>query len=125
MNRHKTVAELPEIYIKRYPYLDRDLLRKLIRLEKPVFFATQNDITNNSNLRKLDHHMKKAFRQKTQEDRIKQLKEIIRAWGENPEEILNKDALMRGNRTVIQQEDEEIIDILRRKLKELDPSSTV
>jgi hypothetical protein len=28
-----------------------------------------------------------------------QLKEIIRAWVENPEEILTRDALMRGNIT--------------------------
>ncbi len=40
-----------------------------------------------------------AIRQKTQTNRISQLKELIRAWGENPEEILTKDALMRGNIT--------------------------
>jgi hypothetical protein len=38
-----------------------------------------------------------AIRPKTQANRIDQLKEIIRAWGQNPEEILTKDALMRGN----------------------------
>ena len=38
-----------------------------------------------------------AIRPKTQANRIEQLKEIIRAWGQNPEEILTKDALMRGN----------------------------
>jgi len=36
-----------------------------------------------------------AIRPKTQVNRIEQLKEIIRAWGQNPEEILTKDALMR------------------------------
>ncbi len=40
-----------------------------------------------------------AIRPKTQVNRIEQLKEIIRAWGQNPEEILTKDALMRGNIT--------------------------
>jgi site-specific recombinase XerD len=38
-----------------------------------------------------------AIRPKTQTNRIEQLKEIIRAWGQNPEEILTKDALLRGN----------------------------
>ena len=36
--------------------------------------------------------------------RIDQLKEIIRAWGENPEEILTKDALSRGNITETQEQ---------------------
>jgi len=40
-----------------------------------------------------------AIRPKTQVNRIEQLKEIIRAWGGNPEEILSKDALIRGNIT--------------------------
>jgi site-specific recombinase XerD len=40
-----------------------------------------------------------AIRPKTQTNRIDQLKEIIRAWGENPEELLTKDALLRGNIT--------------------------
>jgi site-specific recombinase XerD len=40
-----------------------------------------------------------AIRPKTQANRIDQLKEIIRAWGENPEELLTKDALLRGNIT--------------------------
>lgn len=43
-----------------------------------------------------------AIRPKTQVNRIDQLKEIIRAWGENPEEILSKDALFRGNITETQ-----------------------
>ena len=41
-----------------------------------------------------------AIRPKTAINRIEQLREIIRAWGENPEEILSKDALIRGNQTV-------------------------
>ena len=40
-----------------------------------------------------------AIRPKTAVNRIEQLKEIIRAWGENPEQILSKDALFRGNIT--------------------------
>jgi hypothetical protein len=40
-----------------------------------------------------------AIRPKTQVNRIEQLKEIIRAWGQNPEEILSKDAFLRGNIT--------------------------
>jgi hypothetical protein len=44
-----------------------------------------------------------AIRPKTQANRIEQLKEIIRAWGQNPEEILTKDALLRGNITETQE----------------------
>ena len=40
-----------------------------------------------------------TIRPKTAINRIEQLKEIIRAWGENPEEILSKDAILRGNIT--------------------------
>ena len=40
-----------------------------------------------------------AIRHKTQVNRIEQIKEIIRAWGANPEEILSKEALLRGNIT--------------------------
>ena len=61
-----------------------------------------------------------AIRPKTQANRIDQLKEIIRAWGENPEEILTKDALVRGN---ISQVEEQIqthqLSILALELKEL------
>ena len=41
-----------------------------------------------------------AIRPKTKVNRIEQLKEIIRSWGENPEEILSKDVLVRSNQTV-------------------------
>jgi hypothetical protein len=40
-----------------------------------------------------------TIRPKTVPNRIEQLKEIIRSWGENPEEILTKDAILRGNIT--------------------------
>jgi hypothetical protein len=40
-----------------------------------------------------------AIRPKTQANKIEQFKEIIRAWGENPEEILTRDALLRGKIT--------------------------
>ena len=40
-----------------------------------------------------------AIRPKTKLNRIDQLKEIIRAWGENPEEILSKEAYVRSNIT--------------------------
>ena len=41
-----------------------------------------------------------AIRPKTKINRIEQLKEIIRAWGENPEQILSKDILIRSNQTI-------------------------
>jgi hypothetical protein len=44
---------------------------------------------------------KLRIKPKTRLSKIDALKEIIRAWGLNPEEILTKDALTRPNRTVI------------------------
>jgi site-specific recombinase XerD len=57
-----------------------------------------------------------AIRPKTATNRIEQLREIIRGWGENPEEILSKDALIRGNQTVT--EDQQI-KVLASELKNL------
>jgi site-specific recombinase XerD len=66
------------------------------------------------------------IRPKTKVNRIDQLKEIIRAWGENPEELLSKDALIRGNITeasdVRQNHQlsilaEELKNIIRREVK--------
>jgi hypothetical protein len=54
------VAELVKKYREKYPYLDRDLLRKLIRLECKLD-------NNPSELRKLDRHLKKAFQNKETE----------------------------------------------------------
>jgi endonuclease/exonuclease/phosphatase (EEP) superfamily protein YafD len=42
-----------------------------------------------------------SIRPKTRLSRIGALKEIIRAWGLNPEEVLTRDALTRPNRTVV------------------------
>jgi Phage integrase family len=68
-----------------------------------------------------------AIRPKTKLNRIDQLKEIIRAWGENPEEILSKDALIRSNITETTDAHqnhqlsilaEELKDIIRREVRE-------
>ena len=42
-----------------------------------------------------------SIKPKTRLSKIDALKEIIRAWGLNPEEILTKDALTKPNRTII------------------------
>ena len=61
-----------------------------------------------------------AIRPKTQVNRIEQLKEIIRAWGQNPEEILTKDALMRGNITELpDQTQNHQLSLLAEQLKQL------
>lgn len=61
-----------------------------------------------------------AIRPKTQLNRIEQLKEIIRAWGENPEEILSRDVLMRGNITETHEQTENHqLTLLGQELKEL------
>jgi site-specific recombinase XerD len=61
-----------------------------------------------------------AIRPKTQANRIDQLKEIIRAWGENPEELLTRDALMRGNITeTSEQAQNHQLSLLAEQLKQL------
>ncbi len=61
-----------------------------------------------------------TIRAKTQVSRIEQLKEIIRAWGQNPEEILTKDALMRGNITETQEQTQNHqLSILAEQLKQV------
>ncbi len=61
-----------------------------------------------------------AIRSKTEVNRIDQLKEIIRAWGGNPEEILTKDAMFRGNITEkIDQTQNHQLSLLAEYLKEL------
>ena len=61
-----------------------------------------------------------AIRAKTQTNKIEQLKEIIRAWGENPEEILSKDALSRGNITETQEQaSNHQLSILAEQLKQV------
>ncbi|MDG6223868.1 MAG: hypothetical protein QCH99_11495 [Candidatus Bathyarchaeota archaeon] len=48
-----------------------------------------------------------SIRPKTRVSKIDALKEIIRAWGLNPEEILTKNALTQPHRTVINREQAE------------------
>ena len=61
-----------------------------------------------------------VIRPKTQLNRIDQLKEIIRAWGQNPEEILTKDALMRGNITETNEQTQtHQLSILAEQLKQV------
>jgi len=45
-----------------------------------------------------------SIKPKTRVSKIDALKEIIRAWGLNPEEILTKNALAQPHRTVINRE---------------------
>jgi site-specific recombinase XerD len=61
-----------------------------------------------------------AIRPKTQVNRIEHFKEILRAMGENPEEVLSKDALMRGNITELpEQSQNRQLSVLAMQLKEL------
>jgi len=53
LSKNKNVSKLVEKYRNKYPDLERDLLRKLIRSE--------NGITSPSDLRKLDRYLKTAF----------------------------------------------------------------
>ena len=46
-----------------------------------------------------------SIKPKTRVNKLDALKEIIRAWGLNPEEILTRDAMREPNRTVIDRSD--------------------
>jgi len=59
--RYNDVPQLVEKTKAKYPEVDRDLLRKLIRLENPNLFHKQKNQSYRSNLKKLDRHLKKAF----------------------------------------------------------------
>jgi len=61
-----------------------------------------------------------TIRPKTQMNRVEQLKEIIRAWGKNPEEFLTRDALIRGNITETQeQQQNHQLSTLTEQLKQI------
>lgn len=62
-----------------------------------------------------------AIRRKTQVSKVEALKEIIRAWGMNPEHILTRDALSEGAATYKSAEDFENheLAILSSQLKQL------
>jgi integrase len=59
-----------------------------------------------------------AIRPKTQISKLEQIKEMVRALGMNPEQVLAKDALSAGAITVKESEDQQIT-VLRKQLKEL------
>ena len=58
----KDVSQLVEKYKRELPYLERPLLRRLIRVENPQLF--KNNPSMASNLKTLDRHLKKAFETK-------------------------------------------------------------
>jgi hypothetical protein len=62
-----------------------------------------------------------AIRKKTQVSKIDALKEIIRPWGMNPEQLLTRDALSDGAITNKDSEDLENhqLQVLRNQLKQL------
>ena len=98
--RNSNVAELVKIYTNRYPKLDRDLLRKLIRLENPILFSKKENISYLSNLRQLDRKLKKAFESKTRlETLYEKLFEI------SPEEL--QFIMQEANRKAFQRQREE------------------
>lgn len=75
-NRVKTVSQLVEKYRRDYPELDRDLIRKLIRLENPELFSNSY-----ANLKQLDRLLAKSFkqqaRQKNESERTSFLKDLF------------------------------------------------
>jgi hypothetical protein len=64
LKHNRNVPKLVKFYKEKYPTLDRDLLRRLIRLE--------NKIENPSELKKLDRHLKQAFGNKADPSNLKE-----------------------------------------------------
>ena len=62
-----------------------------------------------------------SIRPKTQLGKIEALKEIVRAWGMNPEEVLTREALNRPYRSYVQPlcDEEEQVKSLSQALKEM------
>ena len=92
LKRNKNVAELVEKYLKdkELQNLERDLLRRIIRVENPALFNPQNE-SYSSNLRKLDRYLKKVYNKKP--NRILKAEERINdsalsawnpIWGQAP-----------------------------------------
>jgi hypothetical protein len=61
LKRSKDVLQLVEKYRAKYPQLDRDLLRRLIRLENPDIFLKEKNKNYGNNLKTLDRYLRKAF----------------------------------------------------------------
>ena len=60
-----------------------------------------------------------SIRQKAQRSKLDTIKEMIRALGENPEQILAKDALAQGNITRLENPADHQIVVLRQQLLQL------
>jgi hypothetical protein len=61
---NKNVAYLAEKYTRDLPNVERDLIRRLIRVENPDFFSEQQNSSYLSNLRKLDRKLETIFSKK-------------------------------------------------------------
>lgn len=61
LSRKNSVPQLVRKYRAKYPQLDRPILRKLIRLENPGLLSREKAQNWDSNLRKLDRHLRKTF----------------------------------------------------------------
>jgi hypothetical protein len=72
LKRDKTVSQIVEKYMRQYPNYDRDLIRKLIRIDKPGAF----------NLRTLDRHLKIAFEEKKKNQQPILLPLGTLSWGQ-------------------------------------------
>jgi hypothetical protein len=59
--KDKNVPQLVEKYKQLYPAYERRDLRKQIRLENPSLFNEQKNSSYQSNLKKLDRYLRKAF----------------------------------------------------------------
>jgi hypothetical protein len=100
ISKHKHYFALASYNITHNPRLDTRTRRALVS-------------TINQNSVRLDHDLGArrgiyvssglSSRPKTRNSKIDALKEIIRAWGLNPDEILTRNAMMQSHRTVIDQ----------------------
>jgi len=59
--QYNNVPQLVEKYKAKYLGVERDLLRKLIRLENPNLFHKEKNRSYRNSLKKLDRYLKRAF----------------------------------------------------------------
>jgi hypothetical protein len=102
--------------------MDRDIIAKQVPLlQSSVHMPKPKAKKGIKFLRNIYAASGLSIRPKTRINKVKALKEIIRAWGLNPEKILTREALTEPHRTVIdfKYRENNQLEILSKTLREL------